>query len=244
MTSARFLVLQLRPEDSVTHSEHAAILAYAGLSEHRVHRIRVDQTSLPEIDLSAYAGIIVGGSPFDLTTPSGEKSKIQQRVEADFQRLLAQVVPSDFPFLGACSGCGLLSRYLGAPITRAYGESIACVSVTLTDEGKRDSLLAGYPDRIDVLTGHKEACDGTPDGAVLLMTGNECPVQMFRVGQNVYATQFHPEADFEGFELRVRTYQDNGYFPPGEASAVLNRIRDADTSYSQQILQRFVNRYS
>jgi GMP synthase (glutamine-hydrolysing) len=58
-----------------------------------------------------------------------------------------------------------------------------------------NGLLAGFPDRIAVLLGHKEACDATPAGATLLMIGAECPVQMFRVGQNVYATQFHPEGD-------------------------------------------------
>ena len=51
----------------------------------------------------------------------------------------------------------------------------------LTEAGKRDPLLAGLPDRIAVLLGHKEACDATPAGATLLMTGASsiCEVMAF-----------------------------------------------------------------
>ena len=37
-----------------------------------------------------------------------------------------------------------------------------------------------------------------PPTAVLLATSPRCPVQMFRVKQNLYATQFHPELDVRG----------------------------------------------
>ena len=36
------------------------------------------------------------------------------------------------------------------------------------------------------IVGHKEACRVLPDGATLLAAGAACPVQMFRMGQNVY----------------------------------------------------------
>jgi len=133
-------------------------------------------------------------SPFDISTSEDRKSNIQKKIEADFNRLLNQVVVRDIPFLGACSGNGLLGNYLGNSISTKYGGAVSCVTLDLTEAGKQDKLLTGFPEQIDVLLGHNEAVDTTPDGAALLMTGSDCPVQMFRVGENVYATQFHPKA--------------------------------------------------
>ena len=166
-----------------------------------------------------------------------------KKIEADFKRLLAQVVNKDFPFLGACSGNGLLGNYLGTSISTKYGEAVGCVKLDITDAGKNDKLLAGFPEQIDVLLGHKEAVDTTPDGATLLMTGSNCPVQMFRVGENVYATQFHPEGDAEEFILRINTYSNHGYFKPHEAEELKNRVCDKSTPYAQEILRRFVVNY-
>ncbi|MEN8184743.1 MAG: glutamine amidotransferase [Myxococcota bacterium] len=242
--SKPLLVLQLRPEDETSDREFEAILQYGGLSEGEVVRKRIETTGIPnDIDLEDYAAIIVGGSPFDISTPAADKAPIQVKIEADFERLLDEVVGRDFPFLGACSGNGLLGAHLGTPISRRYGESVGCVVLEITEAGRRDPLLAGFPDRIPVLLGHKEACDRVPDGATLLMTGAACPVQMFRIGQNVYATQFHPEGDAEGFATRIRVYKHHGYFPAHEADALTEAVNAAQTPHAQEILRRFVRRY-
>ena len=150
------------------------------------------------------------------------------------------VVSKDFPFLGACSGNGLLGSYLGTSISTKYGEPVSCVQLQLTEAGKQDLLLADLPEQVNVLLGHKEACDNTPEGATLLMTGKACPVQMFRVGKNVYATQFHPEGDSDGFILRVHTYKHHGYFEPHEADELIASLVGHQTPHAQQILRRFV----
>ena len=49
-----------------------------------------------------------------------------------------------------------------------------------------------------------------------------CPVQMFRVRQNLYATQFHPELDVPGLLTRISVYRNAGYFPPEEADTVID----------------------
>lgn len=242
--SKPLLVLQLRPEDETSDCEFGAILRYGELSEADVVRLRIETTGIPrDLALEDFAAIIVGGSPFDISTPLAEKAPIQVKIEADFDRLLREVVGRDFPFLGACSGNGLLGAHLGAPISRRYGEPVGCVELAITEDGRRDPLLMGFPDRIPVLLGHKEACDCVPEGATLLMTGAACPVQMFRVGRNVYATQFHPEGDAEGFARRIRVYRHHGYFPPDEAEALTEAVNEAQTPHAQAILRRFVRRY-
>ena len=69
------------------------------------------------------------------------------------------------------------------------------------------------------LVGHKEAMDALPNGAVHLLNGARCPIQMLRYGDRIYATQFHPEADGANFALRIRVYKDKGYFDPAARRA-------------------------
>lgn len=238
------LILQLRPEDPTADSEYAAFLKYGDLQVTDTHRIRIENSGIPD-DLNPhdYSAIIVGGSPFDISTPEDQKSQIQKKIESDFNKLLKQILTEDIPFLGACSGNGLLGNYLGANMSKTYGETVSCVTLDMTAEGKKDKLLQGFPEQVDVLLGHKEAVDTTPDGATLLMTGKDCPVQMFRVGQNVYATQFHPEGDAEGFALRIDIYRDHGYFEPHEADDLKKQTSQKPTPYAQKILKRFVENY-
>ena len=238
-----FLIIQLRPEDVTADNEYEAILQFGGLSLEETVRIRAEVAGLPKINLDEYSGIIVGGSPFDISTPAADKSAIQNKIEADFTRLFDEVVPQDFPFLGACSGNGLLGNYCGATISRQYGETISAIDLTITEAGAEDPLLAGFPSPFRGLVGHKEACDDVPPGATLLASGEDCPVQMFRVGQNVYATQFHPEADAAGFTLRINTYKHNGYFEPEAAEEIIDAISAEETPHAQEILKRFVERY-
>jgi len=238
------LILQLRPEDETSNSEYACFLKYGHLQAQDTHRIRIEQTGIPsDLKLSNYSAIIVGGSPFDISTPESKKSDLQKKIEADFEQLLDKVVSRDIPFLGACSGNGLLGNFLGTCISTKYGEAVGCVELEITEAGKNDPLLSSLPLKIHTLLGHKEACDTTPEGATLLMTGNNCPVQMFRVGENVYATQFHPEGDAEEFILRIETYRNHGYFLPHEAQVLKDAVSRVPTPHAQEILRRFVSRY-
>ena len=238
-----FLVIQLRPEDETADNELAAIMQYGELRAGEVVRARVERTGLPDIDLADYAGIIVGGSPFDMSTPEPGKSAIQKRIEADFMRLFERLVAADFPFLGACSGNSLLGAFCGAPISRRYAEPVGGADVSLTEAGRRDHLLDGLPATFRVLLGHKEACDEVPPGAVLLARSPACPVQMFRVERNLYATQFHPEADPEVFTVRINIYKHHGYFPPETAADLIRAVENEHTPVAREILRRFVHRY-
>ena len=241
--SKPFLVLQLRPEDDTADSELQKICQYGRLDPTQAHRIRLEQQPDHDLDLRDYSAIIVGGSPFDLCTPEREKSGLQLQIENFFRRLFDEVIDRDFPFLGCCSGNGLLGQHLGAGISRTYSEDVGGVDISITEAGRKDPLLEGMPASIRVLVGHKEACDETPPGSTLLATGTICPVQMFRVGSNVYATQFHPEGDFECFNVRIDAYKHHGYFPPDTAKQLADRIRKEYTPEANDILRRFVARY-
>ncbi len=173
-----------------------------------------------------------------------KKSSVQRRVEAEFQTLLDDVVARDFPFLGACYGIGTLGAHEGATIDRTYPEPIGVVPVTLTAAGASDPLLRGLPPTFEAFVGHKEAISALPASAMLLASSPACPVQMFRVGQNVYATQFHPELDVDGITTRIHAYADHGYFAAAELEPTLAAVRRAPVSHPSLILRNFVERYA
>lgn len=239
----KFLILQLRPEDETSDNEYEAFLQRGRLAPEETERIRIEHTGVPALNLDNYSAVIVGGSPYDVSTPEDKKSPAQKTVEARFKPFLNEIVAKDFPFLGACSGNGLLGKHCGAPISKTYGEAVGGVDMILTEAGKQDPLTQGLPDTFRVLVGHKEACDSTPPRATLLGGSVTCPVQMFRVGNNVYATQFHPEADPEVFRVRIEIYKNFGYFPPETAEELIEIVRTEDTPHAHTVLERFVERY-
>ena len=241
--SKPFLIIQLRPEDETADSELSAIQKRGELEDAEIRRHRAEKDGLSPIDLNDYSGIIVGGSPFDVSTPEHEKSDIQKKIEADFAVLFRQIEKKDFPFLGACSGNGLLGNYCGASISTRFGEPVSATEITLTEAGKKDPLLVGLPDTFKVLLGHKEACDDIPPGTTLLAGNAACPVQMFKLKNNIYATQLHPEADHQEFRVRIEVYKNHGYFPASTAAALMLAISDEDVPESHEILRRFVDRY-
>ncbi|TYP85973.1 glutamine amidotransferase [Blastococcus xanthinilyticus] len=238
-----FLLLSSRAEDEAADAELAGFLRFTGLPEARLHRIRMEAGPLPSLTLDDYAGLLLGGGPFNSSDPREEKSAVQLRVEREVGALLDEVVDRDLPFFGACYGIGTLGTHQGGIVDRTYAEPVSAVEVALTAAGRDDPLLAGIPERFQAFVGHKEACRELPPGAVLLASSATCPVQMFRVRRNVYATQFHPELDVEAIVQRVRIYQHAGYFAPSETAAVIDRLTPAVVTAPGRLLANFVARY-
>ncbi|WP_322867580.1 glutamine amidotransferase [Aquicoccus sp. G2-2] len=240
-----FLVLQLRPEPEASDDEFAAILRKGGLSFDEVRRIRLDQESLPAtLDLSAYAGVIVGGGPGCISDPPAKKTPVEAHMEAAVLALMPEITNRDFPYLGCCYGIGILGHHLGAPVSKArFGEPVGAADCTLTDAGRTDPLCAGLPDAFQAFVGHKEAVQSLPEGCAHLIASPTCPLQMIRFGRNVYATQFHPEADSAGFETRINIYKHRGYFPPEDGDALIALCRTTDVHAPELVLRNFVRLY-
>jgi GMP synthase (glutamine-hydrolysing) len=235
-----FLLLSSRAEDLAADDEYAGFLRCTGLPVERLHRIRLESAPLPRLDLDAYSGILLGGGPFNASDAPDLKSPVQLRVERELSLLLDEIVEEDFPFFGACYGVGTLGVHQGGVVDRTYGEPIGAVEISLTPEGAEDPVLAGLPERFDAFVGHKEACRTLPPGAVLLATSAACPVQMFRVRRNVYATQFHPELDLAGLVTRIRVYQHAGYFEPAEMNDLIATVSPAVVTEPGRTLANFV----
>lgn len=238
-----FLLITTRGEDHEAADEHAAYCRLTGLLPEELEWRRIDREPLGPVDFDAYSGVILAGSPYTVSEPNERKSAAELRVERELAELLDRVVQFDFPFLGVCYGIGTIGAHQGARVDRTYGEVSQAVRISLSDAGAVDALFHELPEEFDAFVGHKEALSEVPDSIVVLASSPTCPVQAFRLGNNVYATQFHPELDTASFSSRVRAYAGHGYFDPAEVEAIIAGVERADVRASHMVLGRFVEEY-
>jgi GMP synthase (glutamine-hydrolysing) len=242
--NAPFLLLSIRAEDAAADDEYAAMMRFAGLDANGLQRIRLTHKSLGDTDLADWSGIILGGGPYNVSDAPDSKSHTQLRVESELLPLIGRIVDQDFPFLGCCYGVGTLGSVIGATVDRTCPEPVGALTVTLTEQGRRDPLFADLPDVFDAYGGHKEGASALPSGMPSLAYSADCPIQAFRVGDNVYATQFHPELDAAGICTRIDVYKDYGYFAPETAESLKAAALERNIEHPPTILRRFVQRYT
>jgi len=209
------LILQFRPEKEVADDEYQAFLKYGELNLNDTKRIK-GENGFGQINLEEYSAILVGGSPYSISDKDRKENQI--KAEKDLIALMKEIKEKDFPYYGNCYGLGSISLACGGIVSKEkYGEEVGAVEITLNEEGLKDKLTKNIENPFLGFVGHKEACQITPPDATLLASSPTCPVQMIRFGQNVYATQFHAELDFNGLALRIDFYKNKGYFPPEDA---------------------------
>ncbi len=238
--------MQLRPETDASDDEYQAFLDKGGLTSEQTHRIRLDCQTIPQdIDLTNYSGVIVGGGPGCVSDAPADKSEIEARIETAVLGLMPQICAQDIAFMGCCYGIGVLGFHLGGVVNKTrFFEGVGITDCTITEQGKRDALLAGLRQNFSAFVGHKEALQELPDGCVHLLSSPSCPYQMIRFGDNVYATQFHPEADSHVFEKRIGVYKNKGYFAPKDASRLIAICHATEVHVPARILRNFVRKYA
>lgn len=237
MGSRALLYLCARPQRDAATGEYASFRAAMGLDEHGLHAWDLVSDPLPADALDRYAGFVVGGSPFNAAEPG--KSGAQRRLEADLERVAAAAATAGPAALFTCYGIGVVTRMLGGAVTSDLAEETGATRVTLTEAGRADPLFGVMPSRFDAFTAHKEGTARLPDGAVLLATNAACPVQAYRVGDRLWATQFHPEPTPRDFTARMTVYRDAGYFDPAEFDLVAGRVLAASVEAPARMLATF-----
>lgn len=242
--SGRFLMMTTRTIEEVAESEREALLRFTGLSEDELVNVRLEREPFPQIDFKHWDGIILCGSSYDVSAREDDKSRRQREIEWNLQELTERAMTYDFPLLGICYGLGITAKYLGGTVGPQISEDISAPALQLTAEGRRDPILEGVPERFNAYVGHHESVIEAPPQMIPLVTGAGAPLQMARVGRSIYLTQFHPELDFVGINVRIESFADYGYYPPEERAIVEARVAGVDVSHAHKILANFVSRFS
>jgi GMP synthase (glutamine-hydrolysing) len=245
MTTAPLLYVCVRPQEGAATAEYDSFRTAMHLDEDRLARHNLVREPLPDAVFDTYAGIVVGGSPFNVADPESTKTDTQRRLEADLTRIAERTASGDGPAaLFTCYGIGIATRALGGTVTRGFPEDTGPVAIELAPAAATDPVFGGLANRFTALTAHKEGTENLPPGAMLLARNDGCPVQAYRVGDRLYATQFHPEPTTKAFTERMAVYRDDGYFDSADYEAIAGRVLAASVTEPARLLHAFAARFA
>jgi GMP synthase (glutamine-hydrolysing) len=108
---------------------------------------------------------------------------------------VGRLIAGPTPVLGICLGGQLIAAAAGGSVFRMDHESVGWQEVELTREASEDPLMGALPTRFGAYLWH-EWQFSLPDNAVPLGASDDC-LQAFRLGDHVWALQFHPEVTAE-----------------------------------------------
>ncbi|WP_136053751.1 GMP synthase [Microbacterium sp. K24] len=237
---ASLLYVCVRPETGAADAEHASFRR--ALDVDVVDRLDLLQEPLDPARLRGYRGVVVGGSPFNVTDEA--KSAVQQRVEANLEALARAAIAGEIAVFFTCFSIGVVTRMLGGEVVTDMPESASATVIDTTPAGAEDPVFGPSGRALTVFTAHKESAASTPPGAVLLATNEACPVQAYRVGTHLYAAQFHPEPTPRDFADRMTFYRTTGYFDPDEFDQVQGQVLSASVTEGAALLRRFAETFA
>lgn len=108
--------------------------------------------------------------------------------------LLRSAHAAQIPILGVCLGSQLLATALGGAVARMAAPEVGWWPVRRT---RPDPLTEGLPDPMMQFHAHSYAVTRVPEGALVLLASDACPVQAWRVGDRTLGLQFHCEWEAE-----------------------------------------------
>jgi GMP synthase (glutamine-hydrolysing) len=189
------------------------------------------ETPLPR-PLDAYSAVLVFGGA--MHADQDEHHPWLREENFFLQRLL----DLHTPVLGICLGAQLLAKAAHAPVFPVKEAEVGWFEVELTDEGADDPILGRLPRSFEAFQWHYYA-HGVPAGAVEQASNRVC-TQAFRLGDNAWGVQFHPEVTLQ----QVQSWLDEEEELPVDAGKLLaetgERI-EAWNKLGRQLCNAFVD---
>ncbi len=154
---------------------------------------------------------------------------------APTRKLMGQALESGLPLFGICLGGQMLAEVAGGEVTGDAGApENGSLPVTIRPEAAADLLFRELPEVVPAIEHHVDAITALPPGAVWLAETERCPYQAFRVGEQAWGVQFHPEVVPE----RIREWRADG-FDPDEVYATAVADEPVSTPIWREVALRF-----
>lgn len=183
-------------------------------------------------DPAEYAGAVITGS-HDMVTDDSPWI-------ADTAEWIRQAAAAGLPLFGICFGHQLLADALGGRADyHPGGLEIGTADITRTRASGDDPLFRELPEVFPGHVTHAQTALKLPEGAVLLATGSHDPHQAFRVGENIWGVQFHPEFDAPAIREYIARREPDLAAAGRSAAAIRATVRD--TPESASLLKRFAD---
>jgi GMP synthase (glutamine-hydrolysing) len=173
---------------AVIHGDKVRAGVFADVVAARGHRLEewslAWNTAVPR-PLDAYSAVLVFGGAMH-ADQDGHHPWLREE-----NMFLQRLLDLRTPVLGICLGAQLLAKAAHASVHSATEFEIGWYPVELTEAAADDPLLGRLPQRFDAFQWHYYTY-GVPAGAVELAQSSVC-TQAFRLGENAWGVQFHPE---------------------------------------------------
>ncbi|MFP2924981.1 glutamine amidotransferase [Pyxidicoccus sp. 3LG] len=214
-----------------------------GLSNYRFDVLPVHHNAPLPTRADGYDAVMMTGSPLSVTQlePWMERA-------ADF---MVEAGEQGTPVLGVCFGQQLLAHAYGGRVGRnPQGRETGTVEVALTDEGRKDALFDGLPERFAVQATHEDIVSQLPEGTRVLAGNANTATQALAFRPNVRGVQFHPEAPTDAIRAIILARQEGlerdavarGAAPGERVPRLLAGI--TPTPAGRRILVNFLERFT
>jgi GMP synthase-like glutamine amidotransferase len=147
------------------------------------------------------------------------------------KRVLGELLREhETPLLGVCLGAQLIADVAGGRVSRAEEPEIGWHPVRLAPAAASDPVAGALPSEFEALQWHSYSFE-PPPGAVVLAESDIC-AQAFRLGERVWAVQFHAEVTDEILGHWIENYREDedavriGFDPEAAAAEAARRLHD------------------
>ncbi|NOT13565.1 MAG: glutamine amidotransferase [Methylococcaceae bacterium] len=189
----------------------------------------IEGGALPSVD--TLSGVILTGSPAMVTD--------QEPWMINLAAWIVKVLERHIPFLGICFGHQILAFAMGGEVDyHPQGREIGTVAISLTDEGQKDHLLGSLPARFMAHKSHAQSVLQLPAQAVKLAENAFESHHAFRLGNNAWGLQFHPEFSADIMKAYVREYTGDLLSAGQDVDAIKAAV--CDTDEMNALLKRFM----
>ncbi|MGH2318619.1 type 1 glutamine amidotransferase [Planococcus sp. SE5232] len=151
------------------------------------------------------------------------------------------------PIFGICLGAQLIASAFGGKVEKMGTTEFGITELTQTAEAENDPVFNVLPLHFRFMEWHEDRFD-LPDSATLLASSALYPNQAFRIKDNIYAIQFHPEVNEQLIKQWVAEKKDdiseiNPSFIPALELEVLPALA-VSTPYYRQMISAWLKRSS
>lgn len=149
---------------------------------------RMEESDHFPTDLVQYDGMIILGGTM------GANDDADFPFLAEVKKAIRIFYKTDRPIFGVCLGAQLIASSFNKKVGKMSEPEFGITELIKTDKGKADPLFRKLPDTFSFMEWHEDYFE-LPEEATLLASGTHCTNQAFRMKDNIYGFQFHPEVN-------------------------------------------------